>query len=183
MSQQAEQKLQPYDVHMSLDAMHRAALAKKDKEHMKLCMEEVQKRKKQLATIMKDMDVKKATALKQRVVNRLVKAFEARAVDNERAELLAIDVLLKAAQSESEEVIVASGTQVISDPTATKEVKFAGNLFQDYRVGSSINSSPNGAVLTNAKKPSQDYVQTAAKTNQKTYSEEQLKVELTPKKV
>lgn len=183
-------KLGQYDVDSSLYAMMRAAQAKQDKEHMKLCMEEAQKRKKQLALIMKDMPMQKSQELKKQVADRLAKSFGDKELTVEEQELISIDVMLKAAQLEkseepqtpAEQVAIAAGTQEIADPTATKEVKFSGNLFQDFRIGSSIKNSPAGSVLDNARKSPQDYVQTAGKTKNQTYTEDQLKAELTQKK-
>lgn len=191
-----ENKLQPYDVNMSLDAMMRAAHAKKDKEHMKLCMEEVKKRKQQISMLMKDLAIEKSQTIKKAVAQKLAKSFETKSISDERASLIAIDVLLKALQagydssvaappaqgSEAEKVAQAAGTEVLQDPTQPKEVKFANGLFQNFQLGSVISNSPQGAVLNNAKKPGMDYVATAAKTANKTYTEEQLKQELTPKK-
>lgn len=177
-------KLAQYDVAGSLDSMMRAAQAKQDKEHMKMCMDELQKRKKQLATLMKDLGMKKSQEVKRQVANKLAKAFESKDIDGERAKLIAIDVLLKAAQltAESQQVVEAAGTEVIQEPTPAKEVKFAGNLFQDYKVGSTISNTPQGSVLANAKKPTQDYVQNSNKTKNQAYTAEQLKTELANKK-
>jgi hypothetical protein len=189
-------KLTPYDVHRSLDSMLLAAEAKKDKEHMKLCMEEVQKRKKQIATLMKDMAMEKSQSIKKAVAKRLAKAIENKNISNERVSVIAVDTLLKALQagydtsvaappqpgSEAEKVSQAAGTEILADPTQPKEVKFAQGLFQNYQLGSVISNSPQGAVLQNAKKQAIDYVSTAAKTSNKTYTEEQLKQELSAKK-
>ncbi len=185
------QKLSQYDVDGSLYAMMRAAQAKQDKEHMKLCMEEAQKRKKSLALIMKDMPMEKSQELKTQVADRLAKSLEGKEVSAEELELISIDVMTKAAQlekseapaSEAETVAAAAGTEVIQDPTATKEIKFAGNLFQDFKLGSTIKNQANGqAILDSAKKQSQDYVANGNKANQKSYTAEQLKEEITPKK-
>lgn len=185
------QKLTQYDVDGSLYAMMRAAKAKQDKEHMKLCMAEAQKRKKDLGLIMKDMPMEKSQAIKEIVAERLAKGFEGKELSAEDVELISIDVMTKAValekseapSTEAEKVAAASGTQVITDPTATKEVKFAGNLFQDFKVGSTITNHPNGAaILDGARKNPQDYVANGNKANQKSYTEEQLKAELTPKK-
>lgn len=183
-------KLGPFDVDSSLYAIMRAAQAKQDKEHMKLCMEEAQKRKKQLALIMKDMPMEKSQELKAQVADRLAKSFAEKNVTPEELELISIDVMLKATQLEKSEqspeaqsVAAAAGTQVIPDPTAAKpEPKFAGNLFADFKVGSTIQNSPNGSVLQNAKKNPQDYVANGNKSKNQAYTEEQLKAELTPKK-
>lgn len=181
------QKLTQYDVDGSLYAMMRAAQAKQDKEHMKLCMEEAQKRKKSLALIMKDMPMEKSQELKTQVADRLAKSLEGKEVSAEELELISIDVMTKAAQleksSEAETVAAAAGTEIIQDPTATKEIKFAGNLFQDFKLGSTIKNQANGqAVLDSAKKQPQDYVANGNKANQKSYTAEQLKEEITPKK-
>ena len=187
------QKLSQYDVDGSLYAMMRAAQAKQDKEHMKLCMAEAQKRKKNLALIMKDMPMEKSQALKEVVADRLAKSFEGKELSNEDVELISIDVMTKAVELEKsqetaapaadETVAAAAGTQVIQDPTATKEVKFAGNLFQDFKIGSSIKNQADGqAILESAKKQPQDYVANGNKANQKSYTAEQLKEEITPKK-
>lgn len=185
------QKLSQYDVDGSLYAMMRAAQAKQDKEHMKLCMAEAQKRKKNLALIMKDMPMEKSQALKEVVAERLAKSFEGKELSNEEVELISIDVMTKAAElekseapaAEAETVAAAAGTQVIQDPTATKEVKFAGNLFQDFKIGSTIKNQADGqAILDSARKQPQDYVANGNKANQKSYTAEQLKEEITPKK-
>jgi len=184
-----ENKLSQYDVDGSLHAMMRAAHAKQDKEHMKLCMEEATKRKKSLAMIMKDMPMQKAQELKALVADRLAKSFSDKELTAEEIELISIDVMLKASQLEksevatpAEQVAAAAGTQVITDPTAVKEVKFAGNLFNDYRVGSVIKNSANGSVLENARKNPQDYVANGNKSKNQAYTADQLKAELTPKK-
>lgn len=184
------QKLTQYDVDGSLYAMMRAAKAKQDKEHMKLCMAEAQKRKKDLGLIMKDMPMEKAQALKEAVADRLAKSFEGKELSAEDQELISIDVMLKAtsiekseAPSEAEQVAAAAGTQVIPDPTAQKpEPKFAGNLFADFKLGSTVKNTPNGAVLDNARKNPQDYVANGNKANQKSYTAEQLQAEVNPKK-
>lgn len=185
------QKLTQYDVDGSLYAMMRAAQAKQDKEHMKLCMEEAQKRKKNLALIMKDMPMEKSQELKTQVADRLAKSLEGKEVSAEELELISIDVMTKAAAlekseapaSEAETVAAAAGTEVIQDPTATKEIKFAGNLFQDFKLGSTIKNQANGqAILDSAKKQSQDYVANGNKTKNQAYTAEQLKEEITPKK-
>jgi hypothetical protein len=125
----------------------------------------------------------------------LAKSFEGKEVSNEKASLIAVDVLLKALQagydsfiaappapgSESEKVAQAAGVQVIQDPTQTKEVKFANGLFQNFQLGSTIINTPEGATLTNARKPVMDYVSAAGKTTNKTYSAEELKQELEQK--
>lgn len=184
-------KLSQYDVEGSLHAMMRTAQAKQDKEHMKLCMEEATKRKKQLGMIMKDMPMAKAQELKAIVADRLAKSFEDKELTAEEVELISIDVMLKATElqattppaPEAEQVAIAAGTQEISDPTATKEVRFAGNLFQDFRIGSTIKNSASGApTLDNARKNPQDYVQNGSKSKNQSYTEEQLKAELAPKK-
>lgn len=188
------QKLSQYDVDGSLYAMMRAAQAKQDKEHMKLCMAEAQKRKKNLALIMKDMPMEKSQALKEVVADRLAKSFEGKELSNEEVELISIDVMTKAVEleksqeaaapsAEAESVAAAAGTQVIADPTATKEVKFAGNLFQDFKIGSSIKNQADGqAILNDAKRQPQDYVANGNKTKNQSYTAEQLKEEITPKK-
>lgn len=181
------QKLTQYDVDGSLYAMMRAAKAKQDKEHMKLCMAEAQKRKKDLGLIMKDMPMEKSQALRAQVADRLVKSFSDKELTVEDQELISIDVMLKAAQleksSEAESVAAAAGTQVIQDPTATKEVNFAGNLFQEFKIGSTIKNQANGqAVLDGAKKQPQDYVANGSKTKNQSYTADELKAELTPKK-
>lgn len=190
MENKKEQKLSEYDVHDSLHAMMRSAHAKKDKEHMKLCMDEAQKRKKQLGAAMKEMSIKKAQELKKTVAERLSKGFGAKELTPEEVELISIDVMLKAIELEksdttlspAEQVAMASGTQEIADPTATKEVKFAGNLFQDFKLGSTISNKAGGSILDNAKRNPQDYVQNGNKSKNQAYTEEQLKAELTPKK-
>lgn len=181
------QKLTQYDVDGSLYAMMRAAKAKQDKEHMKLCMAEAQKRKKDLGLIMKDMPMEKSQALRTQVADRLVKSFSDKELTVEEQELISIDVMLKAAQieksSEAESVAAAAGTQVIQDPTATKEVNFAGNLFQEFKIGSTIKNQANGqAVLDGAKKQPQDYVANGVKTKNQSYTADELKAELAPKK-
>lgn len=187
-----EDKLQSWDVDQSLYAMMRAAKAKKDKEHMKLCMEEATKRKKQLGMIMKDMPMEKSQELKIKVSNRLTKSFNEKDLTKEEIELISIDVMLKAIELEKSEAIsqeatqtvIASGTQELVDPTVKKELKFAGNLFQDFKIGSSIQNNSNGtSQLANAKRSPQDYVQNGNKSKNQVYTEEQLKAELSPKKV
>ena len=192
-----QQKLGPYDVDSSLYAMMRAAQAKQDKEHMKLCMEEASKRKKALALIMKDMPMEKSQELKKQVADRLAKAFEGKEISTEDAELISIDVMLKATQIEKSEVVAAvtpaetvvaaAATEVIADPTAAApaakpEPKFAGNLFNNFQVGSVVTHGPQGSTLSNARKNPQDYVQNGSKTKNTSYTEEQLKAELAPKK-
>lgn len=185
-------KLGPYDVDSSLYAMMRAAQAKQDKEHMKLCMEEAQKRKKQLGLIMKDMPMEKSQELKKQVADRLAKSFGDKELTAEEVELISIDVMLKATQlekaepvsPEAEQVAAAAGTQVIADPTAVKpEIKFAGNLFQDFQVGSIVSHGTNGSTLQNARKNPQDYVANGNKSKNQAYTEDELKAELAaPKK-
>ena len=185
------QKLTQYDVDGSLYAMMRAAQAKQDKEHMKLCMAEAQKRKKNLALIMKDMPMEKSQELKQQVADRLVKSFADKELTVQEQELISIDVMTKAVElakseapaSEADNVAAAAGTEVIQDPTATKQINFAGNLFKEFNIGSTIKNQANGqAVLEGAKKQPQDYVANGNKANQKSYTAEQLKEEITPKK-
>lgn len=186
------QKLSQYDVDGSLYAMMRAAKAKQDKEHMKLCMEEAQKRKKDLALIMKDMPMEKAQSLKEIVADKLAKSFEGKELSQEDQELISVDVMLKAAEleksqqplsPESQSVMAAAGAEVIQDPTEKKEVQFSPSLFQNFQIGSTIKNQANGqAVLDSARKPNQDYVATAAKTKNQAYTEEQLKAELSQKK-
>lgn len=180
-----EQKLTQYDVDHSLYSMMRAAKAKQDKEHMKLCMEEAAKRKKDLSLIMKDMPMEKSQELKTQVAERLAKSLEGKEVSSEELELISIDVMTKAVQlsAESQATIAAAGAEVIQDPTAKKEVQFSSNLFQNFQLGSTIKNQSNGqAVLDNAKKQSQDYVATAAKTKNQAYSAEELKTEISQKK-
>lgn len=188
---ETQNKLGPYDVDSSLYAMMRAAQAKQDKEHMKLCMEEASKRKKNLSLIMKDMPMEKSQEIKKQVADRLAKSFSDKELTAEEQELISIDVMLKAAElvksegaiPEAEQVAAAAGVQEIPDPTQEKpEIKFAGNLFRDFSVGSVVSNSPNGAVLQNARKNPQDYVQNASKTKNQSYTPEQLQAELTPKK-
>jgi hypothetical protein len=184
------QKLGPYDVDSSLYAMMRAAQAKQDKEHMKLCMEEASKRKKALALIMKDMPMEKSQELKKQVADRLAKSVSDKELTTEEMELISIDVMLRSAQleksevtPEAESVAAAAGTEVIADPTAAKpEIKFAGNLFQNFQVGSVVKNSPNGSVLDNAKKSPQDYVANGNKSKNQSYTAEQLQAAVTPKK-
>ena len=188
-------KLSQYDVDSSLYAMMRAAQAKQDKEHMKLCMAEAQKRKKQLGLIMKDMPMEKSQEIKKQVADRLAKSFEGKELSAEDVELISIDVMLKATQIEkseapaaaAESVAAAAGTEVIADPTAAApaakpEVKFAGNLFNNFQVGSVVTHGPQGSTLQNARKNPQDYVANGSKTKNTSYTEEQLKAELAPKK-
>ena len=186
-----QNKLGPYDVDGSLHSMMRAAQAKQDKEHMKLCREEAEKRKKHLGMILKDMPIEKSQELKKQVADRLTKSLETVELTSEEVELISIDVMLKAVQLEksdvpqtpTEQVAAAAGTQVIPDPTAQKEIKFAGNLFNDYSVGSIIKNNSNGStVLENARKNPQDYVANGSKSKNQAYTEEQLKAEIAQKK-
>jgi hypothetical protein len=178
-----EKKISDYDVAMSLDAMMRAAEAKQDKEMMKRCMEEMEKRKKQISCLMKDLNMKKSEEVKKQVAGRLAKAFSEKAItDSDRQKLIAVDVLLKALQtvaSESEQVKEAAGTEIIEPK---KEVKFADGLFQDYSIGSVLFHSKEGTIIANAKRPPQDYVANASKINNKTYTEEELKAEIAGQK-
>jgi hypothetical protein len=178
-----EKQISDYDVAMSLDAMMRAAHAKQDKEMMKRCMEEVQKRKKQISSLMKDLNMKKSEEVKKQVAGRLAKAFSEKEItDSERQKLIAVDVLLKALQTvapEAEQVKEAAGTEVVEPK---KEVKFADGLFQDYSIGSVLSHSKEGTIVANAKRPPQDYVANGSKINNKAYTEEELKAEIAAQK-
>ena len=168
---------------MSLDAMMRAAHAKQDKELMKRCMEEVQKRKKQIASLMKDLNMKKSEEVKKQIASSLTKTFNEKEItDTERQKLIAVDVLLKALQnvaSEAEQVKEAAGTEIIEPQ---KEIKFADGLFQDFNLGSVLLHSKEGTIIANVKKPAQDYVANGNKMNNKVYTEEELKAEITAQK-
>ena len=174
-----KKKITDYDVALSLDAMMRAAQAKQDKNLMERCMQEVQKRKKQISSLMKDLNMKKSEEIKKQVAGRLAKAFSEKEItDSERQKLIAVDVLLKALQnaaSEAEQVKEAAGTEVVEPQ---KQVKFADGLFQDFSLGSVLSHSKEGTIVVNAKKPAQDYVANANKINNKVYTEEELKAEI-----
>jgi hypothetical protein len=158
-------------------------------------MEELKTQKEKVATLVKALPVEKVQIIKKAVAKKLAKSFEGKEVSNEKASLIAVDVLLKALQagydsfvaappapgSESEKVAQAAGVQVIQDPTQTKEVKFSNGLFQNFQLGSVIINSPEGAALVNTRKPVMDYVSAAGKTANKTYSAEELKQELEQK--
>lgn len=181
--QPMEKQISDYDVAMSLDAMMRAASAKQDKELMKRCMDEVQKRKKQISSLMKDLNMKKSEEVKRQVAGRLAKAFtEKEITDSERQKLIAVDVLLKALQAtspEAQQVQQAAGTEVVEPQ---KQIKFADGLFQDFSIGSVLSHSQEGTIVANAKRPPQDYVANGSKTANKLYTEEELKAELNAQK-
>lgn len=175
-----EKQISDYDVAMSLDAMVRSAQAKQDKEMMKRCMEEVQKRKKQISTLLKDLSMEKSQEIKKQVAGRLAKAFETKNItDADRQQLIAVDVLLKSLQKSDEAAAVqaAAGTEVV-EPVVQKEIKFANNLFKPYSVGSVLTHTPEGSYVANARKPNQDYVANSNKINNKQYSNEDLKAEI-----
>jgi hypothetical protein len=175
-----EKQISDYDVAMSLDAMLRSAQAKSDKDMMKRCMEEVQKRKKQISTLMKDMAMAKSTEIKKQVAGRLAKAFSEKGItDVQRQQVIAVDVLLKSLlkSDEAAQVAAAAGTEVV-EPPVQKEVKFADNLFKPYALGSVLTHTPGGSYMANSRKPNQDYVANANKMNNKQYSDADLKAEI-----
>jgi hypothetical protein len=179
-----DNKLSDYEVSDSIYAMTRAARAKNDKEHMKACKAELEKRKKDLQAAMKAMSMQKSQELKAQVAQRLAKASQE--VAQEDLELVAVDVLSKAIELAKSQTLteIAPGTQVIEDPSAVKkEPTFSGSLFKEYQLGSIIQNTKTGPVLTNNKPNAQDYVKTSnSMINNKVYSAEELAAEVAKKK-
>ena len=67
-----------------------------------------------------------------------------------------------------------SAEQVADQKPVEKEVKFADGLFKPFKLGSTLEQSPDGNVMSNFKKPAMDYVEAAKNTKNQVLTSKEL---------